>query len=128
MRFILTMLLVAAFAVAGLTACQNAATTSQQNNSSTTATGNAAKTTADKPATAAAPKTDEHGHTDDAPRISLADAKKDFDAGNVVFIDTRAETSYKQEHIKGAINIPMEAVEARYKEIPKGRKIIAYCS
>ena len=129
MRFILTMLLVAAFAVAGFTACQSASTTSQQNNSTTTTSGNAAKTTGEKPATAAtAPKTDEHGHADDAPRISLADAKKDFDAGNVVFIDTRAEVTYKQEHIKGAINIPMEAVEMRYKEIPKGRKIIAYCS
>ncbi|HYP51252.1 MAG TPA: hypothetical protein VEQ34_09950, partial [Pyrinomonadaceae bacterium] len=92
MRFILTTLLVAAFAVAGFTACQNASTTTQ-----TTAT----KTDAEKPKTAAT-KTDEHGHADDAPRISLADAKKDFDAGNVVFVDTRAATSYNQEHIKGA--------------------------
>ena len=119
MRFILTTLLVAAFAVAGFTACQNASTTSQTNGT--------AKTETDKPKTAA-PKTDEHGHADDAPRISLADAKKDFDAGNAVFVDTRAATSYKQEHIKGAINIPMEAVETRYKEIPTGKKIIAYCS
>lgn len=118
MRFILTTLLVAAFAVAGFTACQNASTTSQPN---------VTKTEPDKPKTAA-PKTDEHGHTDDAPRISLADAKKDFDAGNVVFIDTRAAVTYKQEHIKGALNIPMEAVEMRYKEIPTGKKIIAYCS
>ena len=77
---------------------------------------------------APASKVDEHGHADDAPRITLAEAKKEFDAGNVVFIDTRAETSYKQEHIKGALNIPMEAVETRYKEIPTGKKIIAYCS
>lgn len=76
----------------------------------------------------AAPKTDEHGHADDAPRINLADAKKDFDAGNAVFVDTRAETAYKNEHIKGSINMPMEAVEMRYKEIPTGKKIIAYCS
>ena len=75
-----------------------------------------------------AEKTDSHGHTDDAPRITLADAKKDFDAGNVVFVDTRAESAYKSEHIKGAINMPMEAVELRYKEIPTGKKIIAYCS
>ncbi|HLM00962.1 MAG TPA: rhodanese-like domain-containing protein [Pyrinomonadaceae bacterium] len=120
MRFILTTLIVAAFAVAGLTACQNASTTTTQQN-------NSAKTTAEKPKNDA-PKTDEHGHADDAPRISLADAKKDFDAGKVVFIDTRAEATYKQEHIKGAINIPMEAVDARYKEIPTGKKIIAYCS
>ena len=80
------------------------------------------------PGTNAAPKTDEHGHADDAPRITLADAKKDFDAGNAVFIDTRTEATYKQEHIKGALNIPVEAAEAKFNEIPKDKKIIAYCS
>ena len=76
----------------------------------------------------AAPKADEHGHADNAPRITLADAKKDFDAGNVVFIDTRAKAAYDVEHIKGAINMTTDAVEARYKEIPTNKKIIAYCS
>lgn len=118
MRFIFSLMLLAAFAVAGLTACQNAAPTSQTN--SNTVVANQPKN--------AAPKTDEHGHADDAPRISLADAKKDFDAGNVVFVDTRAAVAYQQEHIKGALNIPMEAVESRYKEIPTGKKIVAYCS
>jgi predicted sulfurtransferase len=117
MRFILTMLSLAAFAVAGFTACQNASTTSP--------TGT--KTAANQPKNAVT-KTDDHGHADDAPRISLADAKKDFDAGNVVFVDTRAAVAYQQEHVKGAINIPMEAVETRYKEIPTDKKIIAYCS
>ncbi len=65
---------------------------------------------------------------DDAPRISLEDAKKDFDKENVLFIDTRAEAAYKVEHIKGSINIPLNSVEARYKELPKDKKIIAYCS
>lgn len=116
MRYILTILLVVAFA-AVFTGCQNAATTSQ----------NTTKPAATQPKNTA-PKTDEHGHADDAPRISLADAKKDFDAGNVVFVDTRADVAYKQEHIKGAINVPMEAVETRYKEIPTNKKIIAYCS
>lgn len=81
-----------------------------------------------KKADDSAAKTDAHGHADDAPRITLADAKKDFDAGAVVFIDTRAESAYRNEHIKGAINISLEAVEARYKEIPADKKIIAYCS
>lgn len=75
-----------------------------------------------------AAKVDEHEHEDNAPRISLEDAKKDFDAGNAIFVDTRAEVSYKQEHIKGAMNIPAEAMETRYKEIPTSKKIIAYCS
>jgi len=82
---------------------------------------------ADAPKTAA-PKTDEHGHTDDAPRITLADAKKEFDAGNAVFVDTRAEAAYKSERIKGALNITMNSAEEEYKKLPAGKKIIAYCS
>jgi 3-mercaptopyruvate sulfurtransferase SseA len=75
-------------------------------------------------------KDDGRGHTadDDAPRISLADAKKDFDAGTAVFIDTRAEDIYKQGHVKGAINITLQDDASKYKGIPKGRKIIVYCS
>ncbi|MBS1797514.1 MAG: hypothetical protein JSS81_27065 [Acidobacteria bacterium] len=65
---------------------------------------------------------------DNAPRISLADAKKAFDEGGVLFIDTRGADQYKQEHIKGAINIPADAFESRYSEVPKDKKIIAYCS
>ena len=99
-------------------ACQTATTTSSTDN------GNKPQ----KVVNSAAPKADEHGHADNAPRITLADAKKDFDAGNVVFIDTRAKAAYDVEHIKGAINMTTDAVEARYKEIPTGKKIIAYCS
>jgi len=65
---------------------------------------------------------------DEAPRISLEDAKKAFDDGSAVFIDTRPADSYKLEHVKGAINITSNDFEARYKEIPTGKKIIAYCS
>ncbi len=65
---------------------------------------------------------------EEAPRISLADAKKDFDGGAAIFVDTRAAESYKTEHIKGAINIPAGDFETRYTELPKNKKIIAYCS
>ena len=65
---------------------------------------------------------------DEAPRISLADAKKEFDAGTAIFVDTRAEAAYQNEHIKGAINVWTENFEAKYKELPKDKKIIAYSS
>lgn len=136
MRFILRSLLsVAVCAVFGLTACQQNAPNSSSSSSNNAAGNKAAiapANTAEQAKNAAppsqSPKVDEHGHSDDAPRITLAEAKKEFDAGNVVFVDTRAAPTYESEHIKGAINVPMEAVEARYKEIPKGKKIIAYCS
>ncbi|MBA4121232.1 MAG: rhodanese-like domain-containing protein [Acidobacteria bacterium] len=112
MKKILSLGLLAVFALFVLTACQSALTANKAGNNSNKS----------------APKTGEQAHTDDAPRISLADAKKDFDAGSAIFVDTRAEASYKNEHIKGSINIPAETVETRYKEIPTDKKIIAYCS
>ncbi len=76
----------------------------------------------------AAPTADEHAHADDAPRITLADAKKDFDAGTAIFVDTRGAASYDNEHIKGAINLSADMFDAKYKDLPKDKKIIAYCS
>lgn len=114
MKFILSTFAVLSVALGVLAACQSAASPIKVEKAATN--------------TNAAPKADEQGHTDDAPRITLADAKKDFDAGNAIFIDTRAESSYRQEHIKGAINIPAEGFETRYKEIPADKKIITYCS
>lgn len=70
---------------------------------------------------------DEH-EADNAPRIALAEAKKEFDAGTAVFVDTRTEATYEVEHIKGAINIPANELEANLNKIPKGKKVIAYCS
>ena len=117
MKKILSLSALLAIALFISTACQTASTAnSTANNSNKSAPTNTA------------PKTDEHGHADDAPRITLADAKKDFDAGNVVFVDTRGKSAYDVEHIKGAINMTANDVEARYKELPTGKKIIAYCS
>lgn len=82
------------------------------------------------PAAASTPpaKNDGHAEADDAPRISLADAKKEFDAGTAVFIDTRGEDVYKEKHVKGAINITLQDDASKYDKIPKAKKIIVYCS
>jgi 3-mercaptopyruvate sulfurtransferase SseA len=85
-------------------------------------------TAANAPATKPAAAANKDDHTDDAPRITLAEAKKDFDAGNAVFIDTRGPDNYKQEHVKGAINITTAELATKADTIPKGKKIIAYCS
>ncbi len=70
----------------------------------------------------------EHEAEGEARRISLEDAKAVFDKGDAIFIDTRSENAFANEHIKGAINIPWKEVEKRYKEIPKDKTIIVYCS
>jgi hypothetical protein len=81
---------------------------------------------------AAASNTAMAGHDDhegdDAPRITLADAKKDFDAGNAFFIDVRNASNFNEEHIAGAVNITKDTLAANLNKIPKGKRIIAYCS
>ena len=101
---LMSLFLFAAFVIG----CQNATTTAAVTNNSV-------------PFTQPTP-------SDDAPRISLADAKADFDKGDTIFVDTRADVSYKQEHIKGAINIPLGTLDSKIGELSKSKKIIAYCS
>ena len=119
MKKILSLSALLTIALFVVTACQTASTANMTANNANTAANNTNN---------AAPKADEHPPADDAPRITLADAKKDFDAGTAIFVDTRDEAAYKNEHVKGSISIPLNADEARYKELPKNKKIIAYCS
>ena len=125
MQFILTIMLTLTFGLSMLQ-CQQSTTTSKPEAAKTNTQTATAAPDAKTNSAAATENADEHG--DEAPRISLADAKKDFDAGKVVFVDTRAEPSYKTEHIKGAINVPADSIQTRYTEVPKDKKVIAYCS
>ena len=64
----------------------------------------------------------------EADRISLADAKKEFDAGAAVFVDVRSPEAFNQERVAGALNIPVSDIDANINKLPKGKKIIVYCS
>jgi len=64
----------------------------------------------------------------EVPRILVEDAKKASDDGTAVIIDARPVDTYKQEHIKGAINIPYGSPESEFDKLPKGKKYIVYCS
>lgn len=66
------------------------------------------------------------GH--DAPRISLADAKKHFDEKTAVFIDTHPPNQFELEHIPGAINIQPNTIKQNLDKVPRGKTLIVYCS
>lgn len=89
-----------------------------------------ATTVAPKPATPVQPTTPTTAPTpvDDAPRISLADAKKAFDAKSAIFVDTHSKQTYDADHIAGAINMTTGEIGTAADKLPKGKKIIAYCS
>ncbi|HEY2847780.1 MAG TPA: rhodanese-like domain-containing protein [Pyrinomonadaceae bacterium] len=65
--------------------------------------------------------------TSEVPRISLDDAKKAFDDKSAIFVDARPAESYKDEHVKGATNIPLGST-TDFSSLPKGKTIIVYCS
>lgn len=118
MQYLITLFL-AACALLSI-GCSSATTT--PNSSS----GNSANTNR----SAAKPADDGHDHSKDGevPRISLAEAKADFDKNAAVFVDTRGADAFGQEHVKGALNIPMEEIDAKYQTLPKDKKLIIYCS
>ena len=46
---------------------------------------------------------------------------------NVVVLDVRPELEFKNGHIAGAINIPVEELAAKLKKLPKNKEYVAYC-
>lgn len=79
------------------------------------------------PAATAAPPATRNIPFPDVERIPLAEAKKAFDDGSAIFVDTHSAASFEVQHVKGAINIPPDQI-AKADSLPKGKKIIAYCS
>lgn len=65
--------------------------------------------------------------TSEVPRIELADAKAAFDDKSAVFVDSRPAEAYKDGHVAGAVNIPLGSTD-NFSSLPKGKKIIVYCS
>jgi hypothetical protein len=95
------------------------------------ATNSPAQTPAGTPLAAAeqsTPTSSEAIPFPDAPRIPLTQAKADFDLGRAVFIDTHNADTFDAEHIRGALNIMPSDLDAKINLIPKGKKIIVYCS
>jgi rhodanese-related sulfurtransferase/DNA-binding transcriptional ArsR family regulator len=46
---------------------------------------------------------------------------------NVVVLDVRPATEFKDGHIPGAINIPIEELSTRIKKLQKNKEYVAYC-
>lgn len=68
---------------------------------------------------------------DNVQRISKEELKAKMEKGEgVIVLDVRASGSYDGSavKIKGALRIAPDEIEARYKELPKDKEIIAYCT
>jgi hypothetical protein len=78
---------------------------------------------------AAIPSPHAHQNAEDKmPRVKVEEAKKMLAEGKAIIIDVRGAEAYKMSHIKGALDIPLNKLEARdFKDLPKDKILIAYC-
>ena len=47
--------------------------------------------------------------------------------GDVIVLDVRPATEFAAGHIRGAQSIPIDELARRLRELPKGRRVVAYC-
>jgi rhodanese-related sulfurtransferase/DNA-binding transcriptional ArsR family regulator len=57
------------------------------------------------------------------PRELLDRARK----GLVTVLDVRPHHEFAAGHVPGAVNIPVEELSRRLRELPKGKEVVAYC-
>ena len=63
------------------------------------------------------------------PRVRVEDAKAEVASGKGVIIDVRGTDAWKAGHVEGALDIQLADLEKNdFKNIPKGKHIIAYCT
>lgn len=48
------------------------------------------------------------------------------DKESVLILDVRDEKSFDGEHIKGAVNIPLDELPRRFHELPKEKTVVTY--
>ncbi len=63
------------------------------------------------------------------PRISPEELKRLLAAGQAVVVDVRPAEEFRQAHIQGAINLPIQQIESgQYPKLPRGKRLISYCT
>lgn len=72
----------------------------------------------------------EHAKKIETAKVRPAELKQLLDAksADIVIVDVRDETEFKEGHIPTAINIPVETFALRSEVLPKEKKVIVYCN
>jgi NADPH-dependent 2,4-dienoyl-CoA reductase/sulfur reductase-like enzyme/rhodanese-related sulfurtransferase len=63
----------------------------------------------------------------DHPQIDVDAALALQASGNCFLLDVRTPEEFTAGNIPGAVNIPIDELRSRFQEIPRDRKIVAYC-
>lgn len=59
--------------------------------------------------------------------LSSAELIKKMKDGEVTILDVRPEQEFREGHIAGALNVPVEKLSEKLDGLPNDREIVAYC-
>lgn len=59
--------------------------------------------------------------------IAMQDLLARARSGKVVILDTRPAREFAAGHIAGALSVPVQELERKLAELPKGKELVAYC-
>ena len=65
---------------------------------------------------------------DDIPRLTAEEAYQAVMDGEAVLVDTRSESQFEAQHAAGAINVPIDQIDARLVELDPNTWYITYCT
>lgn len=67
------------------------------------------------------------GDRSDPEPVGMQELLERVQSGKVVVIDTRPPGEYAAGHIAGAVSIPIDELQERLRQLPKGKDYVAYC-
>jgi rhodanese-related sulfurtransferase len=70
---------------------------------------------------------DYFGGTDGLEPVEREELLKRARSRDVLVLDVRPPEEYAAGHIKGAVSVPLVELERRLSELPRGRRVVAYC-
>lgn len=63
-----------------------------------------------------------------APALDPAAVRNQQAEDGALLVDVRTPEAYRQEHIYGACNVPLAALKAGPRGLPRGRTLVLYCT
>jgi rhodanese-related sulfurtransferase len=70
---------------------------------------------------------DHFGDRSEAEAVEMNELLKRARSKRVVVLDTRPPNEYAAGHIAGAISVPVDDLQRRLRQLPKGKDYVAYC-
>ena len=68
-----------------------------------------------------------HGDSSELDAMDADELMAQIESGGVTLLDVRPEQEYSAGHLPGALNIPVEELQERLRELPEGQTVVAYC-